>query len=166
MKKTIFILLFLSLLWGCSSDRTGNFKLYLTDQPIANAEQILVTVSEIRVQKTEEAFLSVYSGSQTYDLLKLQNKEEMIATAELEQGKYTQIRLAVTAGQVVVDGVSHEMTIPSSEIKIPVVFDIVKDGVTEIVLDFEAEHSIQVVKAGLNEEYILRPVVKVKEIRY
>jgi len=64
MKKLIlFAFIVTLLLWGCtSSDGTGNFKLYLTDQPIDNAEEILVTINEINVQKAEEGFLTIWEG--------------------------------------------------------------------------------------------------------
>ncbi len=168
MKKLILFALSITLLLsGCvSSDGTGNFQLYLTDQPIDNAEEILVTISEISVQREEEGFSTVWSGEKTYDLLKLRNKEEKIIDITLEEGTYTQIRLVVTEGQIVIASESHEMTVPSSEVKIPFVFNIMKDGSTEIVLDFEAEHSIHVVNAGQSGEYILRPVIRVKSISY
>ena len=168
MKKLILFALSITLLLsGCvSSDGTGNFQLYLTDQPIDNAEEILVTISEISVQREEEGFSTVWSGEKTYDLLKLRNKEEKIIDITLEEGTYTQIRLVVTEGQIVIASESHEMTVPSSEVKIPFVFNIMEDGSTEIVLDFEAEHSIHVVNAGQSEQYILRPVIRVKSTSY
>ena len=166
MRKLILFALSLALvLNGCSTNRAGNFRIYLTDQPIPNAEKILVTISEIRVQKKQEAFITVCRETQEHDLLQLQNKEELILDTELEEGMYTQIRLDVTNGQVVINGISHAMIVPSSEVKIPVVFNILRSGVTEIVLDFEPEHSIEVVKAGLSDQYILRPVIRVKSIK-
>jgi len=167
MKKLILFAFTISLLlWGCtSSDGTGNFKLYLTDQPIENADEIWVTISEINVQKEGEGFLTLSSDEKTYDLLKLRDKEEEIVDITLDEGTYTQIRLVVSEGEIVIDGVTYPMTVPSSEVKIPVVFNIMADGATEILLDFEAEHSIQVVNAGQIEEYILRPVIRVKSIR-
>lgn len=168
MKKLILFAFTLTLfLWGCtSSDGTGNFKLYLTDQPINNAEEILVTISEISVQKAEEGFLTIWIGTHTYDLLKLRSREEKIVDVTLEEGTYTQIRLVVTEGQIIVAGESHKMTVPSSEVKIPVIFNVMDGDNTEIVLDFEAEHSIHVVYAGQIEEYILRPVIRIKSINY
>lgn len=167
MKKLIlFALSVVLLLSGCvSSDRTGNFQIYLKDQPIV-ADEILVTISEISVQKKDEGFLTIWSGEETYDLLKLQKKEEKIIDITLEAGTYTQIRLVVTAGQIVITGESKDMVVASSEVKIPLVFNIMDDGATEILLDFEADHSIQVVSAGQSEQYILRPVIKVKNITY
>jgi hypothetical protein len=169
MKKLILFALSIGLLLsGCvSSDGTGNFQIYLTDQPIDidNAKEILVTISEINVQKEGEGFLSLWSNEKTYDLLKLRNKEEKIVDITLEEGTYTQIRLVVVSGQIVFDGEQpHDMTVPSSEVKIPVIFNIIDGGVTEIVLDFEAEDSIHVVYAGKSAEYKLRPVIKVKSI--
>ncbi|MBA7678851.1 hypothetical protein ES703_87129 [subsurface metagenome] len=166
MRKLILVAFIVTLLlWGCtSSDGTGNFMLYLTDQPIDNAEEILVTISEINIQKAEEGFSTVWAGTHTYDLLKLRSQKEKILDITLGEGMYTQIRLVVASGQIVIDGETYDMTVPSSEVKIPVVFNIMDGDVVEIVLDFEAEHSIQVVNAGQIEEYILRPVIRVKSI--
>ncbi len=168
MKKLIlFAFSVLLLLWGCtSSDGTGNFKLFLTDQPIEieNAQEIWVTISEINVHKEEVGFFTLSDGEQEFDLLKLLNTEELVLSTTLEEGMYTQIRLVVASGQIVIDGETYDMTVPSSEVKIPFVFHIMAEGATEIVLDFEAEHSIQVVNAGQSEEYILRPVIRVKSI--
>jgi hypothetical protein len=167
MKKLILFALSVALLLsGCvSSDRTGNFQIYLKDQPI-DADEILVTISEISVQKEDEGFLTIWSGEETYDLLKLQKQEEKIIDITLEAGTYTQIRLIVTAGQIVFSSESHEMKVPSLEVKIPLVFNIMDDGATEILLDFEAENSIHVVSAGQSDQYILRPVIRVENITY
>lgn len=167
MKKLIlFALSVILLLSGCFSDRTGNFQIYLTDQPIDNADEILVTVSEISVHKEKEGFLTVWQGERTYDLLKLRNVEKILVDTELEKGTYTQVRLVIRSGEIGINDNNYDLTIPSSEVKIPVIFNIMEDGATEIVLDFEAEHSVHVVNAGVSGMYILRPVIKVKEIRY
>ena len=170
MKKLIlFAFIVTLLLWGCtSSDGTGNFMLYLTDQPIDNAEEILVTISEINVQKEDEGFLTVFAVEKTYDLLKLRSQEERIVDITLKAGTYTQIRLVVSSGRIKIAGEDdyHNMTVPSSEVKIPVIFNIMEDGAVEILLDFEADESIHVVYAGQSEKYILSPVIRVKSISY
>jgi hypothetical protein len=167
MKKLIlFAISAALLLGGCdSSDRTGNFQIYMKDQPM-DADEILVTLSEISVQKEDEGFLTIWSGEKTYDLLKLQKQEEKIIDITLDAGTYTQIRLIVTAGNIVISGESNEMVVPSLEVKIPLVFNIMEGSATEILLDFEADHSIQVVNAGHSEQYILRPVIRVESITY
>jgi len=169
-KLILFVFTVTLLLWGCtSSDGTGNFKLYLTDQPIDidNAEEILVTISEINFQKAEEGFLTVWEGKEEYDLLKLQKEEVLMLDITLEEGKYTQIRLVVDSGRIKIKSEEEStLAVPSSEVKIPFVFNVIDGSFTEIVLDFEAEDSIQVVNAGQIEKYILRPVIRVKSIRY
>ncbi len=167
MRKLIFFAFIVTLfLWGCtSSNGTGNFKLYLTDQPIDNAEKICVTISEINVQKIEEGFLTVWEGNEEYDLLQLQEIEVLMLDITLTEGTYTQIRLVVTSGRIkIADEDYHNMTIASSEVKIPVIFNVMDGGNTEIVLDFEADESIHLVDAGQSEKYILRPVIRVKSI--
>ncbi len=167
MRKLISLTFSLALLFGaCSSDKTGNFRLYLTDKPIVDAEKILVNISEIRVQKTGEAFLTIWQGRQTFDLLALKAKEQKIVDIQLEEGDYTQIRLIVDSGSIIVNGQNYGMEVPSSEVKIPVVFSISEAGATEIVLDFDAENSIEVVHNGGGDSYILRPVIIVKSISY
>lgn len=166
-KLILFAFTVTLLLWGCtSSDGTGNFKLYLTDQPIDNAKEIWVTISEINVQKAEEGFLTLSQEEQRFDLLTLQKIKELILSTTLKEGKYTQIRLVVSEGEIVIDGKTYSMTVASSEVKIPLVFNVMDDGDIEVVLDFEAEHSIHVVYADQSEKYILRPVIRMKSINY
>lgn len=168
MKKIISSLLsifMILLLSGCSS-RNGNFQIYLTDQAIDNAEAIIVNISEISVQKEGEAFLTLWSGKQTYDLLQLANKEEEITDVTLKEGTYTQVRLIVDSGQITISGQTYDLTVPSSEVKIPVVFNVIESGATKIVLDFEADDSIQVVSPGQSGGYILTPVILVKSVSY
>ncbi len=167
MKKIILIAFTITLLLsGCtSSDGTGNFKLYLTDQPVDGADEIWVTITEINVQKEEEGFLTLWGGTKEFDLLTLLDTEELVLDVTLKEGKYTQIRLVVDSGRIVIDGVSNEMKVPSSEVKIPLVFNVMEDSSIEVVIDFEADESVDVVYTGQNAEYILHPVIRVKNIR-
>jgi hypothetical protein len=174
MKKLILFAFSIALLLsGCiSPDCTGNIQIYLKDQPIDidNAEEILVTISEINVQKEDEGFLTLWEDSENprvYDLLALRDKTEKIVDITLKEGTYTQIRLVVDSGEIVFsDEDRPEMIIPSSEVKIPVIFNIMEGDTIQITLDFEAEESIHVVSAGGSEQYILRPVIRVESISY
>ncbi len=169
MKKLILFAVVMAFLFsGCSKNGTGNFQIYLKDQPldIESADKIEVTISEISVQKAEEGFLNVWSGEKTYDLRELMIQDEMILDITLEEGKYTQIRLVVTEGKIYFSGEPLDMTVASTEVKIPLNFDILDGSTTQITLDFEAENSIHVVSAGGSGQYILRPVVRVENISY
>ncbi len=166
MKKIgsfIIVLAFLGA--GCGHD-SGNFRIMLTDEPIPDAQAIVVYIAEISVHATGGAFQTVMTGSKTVDLLKLSGQQMQLVDTELEPGSYTEIRLEVTGGQVVIGGETYQMTIPSSEVKIPVAFEVPASGATRIVLDFDAAESIQVVHAGQSGGYILRPVIKVVSVTF
>lgn len=167
MKKLILFALFAALLLsGCaSSEKTGNFQLYLTDQPV-DAEEIWATISKIEVQKTGEAFLTIWEGTKEYDLLTLMNTQELVLDTTLEEGMYTQIRLTVTEGRIVIGGQSNEMTVPSSMVHIPLVFNVMEDSSIEVVLDFEADQSVDVIHTAQNAKYLLKPVIRVENISY
>jgi len=92
MKKLILFALSVALLLGgCTADKTGNFELYLTDQPIDGLEQVLITITAIKVQKDDGSITTVWEGERTFDLLLLQDIEERILDVELEQGTYTHV---------------------------------------------------------------------------
>jgi hypothetical protein len=87
----------------------------------------------------------------------------------VKAGHYNQIRLCIVSGRIVIDDngtdVTYEMKIPSNEIKIPVQLKLEENGRTEVVLDFDAEKSIQFHKKGKKNSYTLRPVIKVEKIK-
>ena len=162
MKKLILFALSVALLLGgCTADKTGNFELYLTDQPIDGLEQVLITITAIKVQKDDGSITTVWEGERTFDLLLLQDIEERILDVELEQGTYTHVIVVISGAAVVVHGVTYEITIsPSLEVRIPVAFTVLNNHVTEVVLDFEADQSIE----GFGDQYVLIPVITVKRV--
>ncbi|MFQ6084062.1 MAG: DUF4382 domain-containing protein [Candidatus Aminicenantia bacterium] len=155
----IFILISCSLF-----KQTGNFQIYLKDTPVEDADNIYITINQVRVQKTETGFITVSETSRTYDLLKLREKQELLLDTSMDEGMYTQIRLSISSGEIVIEGESHQMVVPSEEVKIPIVFEIKGEEKTKIVLDFEAEHSILVTGTGVTKIYILRPVIRVESV--
>jgi len=166
--KKLFVLIAALVFVGaaCSSTTEGNFEIYMKDAP-AVYDKILVTITQITVHKTGGASYLVSQESRTIDLVPLRNREEFITERHLDPGKYTEIRLITSSGQVVIGGKTYDMEIPSTEIKIPVQFDIINDQTTKIILDFDAETSIEVHPTGdASNKYILRPVIQVDSIVY
>jgi S-adenosylmethionine:diacylglycerol 3-amino-3-carboxypropyl transferase len=166
--RKIFVLTVALVLIGaaCSSTSEGNFQIYMKDAP-AVYDKILVNITQITVHKTGGAAYLVSQESRTIDLVQLQGHQEFIAERHLDPGKYTEIRLITSSGQVVIGSDTYDMEIPSTEIKIPVQFDIVNDQTTKIILDFNADASIEVHPTGSgSNKYILRPVITVDSIVY
>jgi hypothetical protein len=150
-----------------SSTTQGFLQLILKDKPVDNALNIFVTINKIRVhQASPSNFIVLSEEEKEFDLLALKNNPQPILEAEMEPGLYNQIRMAVISGRIVFEDGEYELQIPSSEIKIPVVFEIKEKGTVQIILDFDAEKSIKVIRAGKSEKYILRPVIKVESVRY
>jgi len=166
MKKWILLAFSVVLLFGgCSTKKTGNFQLYLTDHPIAGLEHVYVTISGIYLRKEgDEGWTdNILSEPVTYDLLALQGREDLIAEIDLPAGTYTGIKLAISGAEIVVDGQSYMITInPPYEVVIPVVFNVLDGGTTELVLDFDAARSV----IGNGGQYSLLPVITVKRIGY
>lgn len=147
--------------WGTQ----GRLAMYLTDLPV-DAEKVLVTINAIEVHKTGGAPFNVFSGEREYDLLELQTDPVLLFDTSLEEGKYTQITMHVTAGQIQIKGVLYPLIIPSSEVKINCTFTVADGGTTQVTLDFDAEKSLQVSGNAKNSKYNLRPVILVKSITY
>lgn len=166
MKKIALLVILTAFLGAACGHDTGNFLIMLTDAPIPDATAIIVDISSISVHATGGAYQTVLTGSESIDLLQLPGQERQIASTELPQGSYTEIRLEVTGGRIVIGGNSYQMTVPSSEVKIPVAFEVTSSGTTRVVLDFDASESIQVVHAGQNGGYILRPVIKLVMVSF
>jgi hypothetical protein len=162
MKRLILFALSVALLLGgCTADKTGNFELYMTDQPIDGLEQVLITITAIKVQKDDGSITTVWEGERTFDLLLLRDIEERILDVELEQGIYTHVIIAISRAAVVINGRTFEISISSSlEVRIPVAFTVLNNRVTEVVLDFHADQSIE----GFGDQFLLLPVITVKRI--
>ena len=102
--------------------------------------------------------VNILAGNETFDLLQIQGIEEVLAIAELEPGKYTQIRMTVSNVQVRLgNGNLTDVILPSGKLKFVRPFNIVEDQTTALLFDFDAEKSVNVTGSG---QIIVKPVVK------
>jgi len=155
----------------------GTLQIMVTDAPPEEeVTSIMVTVESVEVHKAvaeqeqeqsatnstnEEADwlpLDILAGNETFDLLQIQGIEEVLAVAELEPGKYTQIRMTISNVQVKLgDGDLQDVILPSGKLKFVRPFDIVEGQTTALLFDFDAEKSVNVTGSG---QIIVKPVVK------
>jgi len=162
-KISWIVLLALFVFSSCANKPTGNLLIYLKDSPI-DADSIQVTISAVDAHATGGAWLPVSTEMKTVDLIQLHDHQTPIADIDLDDGSYTEIRLLMVSGRIVVNGQTYDLVVPSTEVKIPARFDIIKEGKTQIILDFDADKSIEVHPTGGGNEYILRPVITVVSI--
>lgn len=191
----IFIAMILSSCGGGgggsdSGGGTGTLSVGLTDASTDEYQAVYVTISEVKVHRSETAeddeggWITVASPNETFNLLELVNGVmEGLGVAELESGTYTQMRLYLglldpEAGAtnklgdihpypnyvIDMDDDAHELKVPSgyqTGIKLVHKFEIVSGLTVDLVLDFDA--SASVVKAGASGKYLLKPTIKITD---
>jgi len=170
-----------------TAQATGTLQIMVTDAPPEEeVTSIMVTVESVEVHKAaaeqeqnqeqeqeqeqqesadnstnEEAGwlpLDILAGNETFDLLQIQGIEEVLAVAELEPGKYTQIRMTISNVQIRLgDGNLTDVILPSGKLKFVRPFDIVEGQTTALLFDFDAEKSINVIGSG---QIMFKPVIK------
>jgi len=155
---------------GCSDHQgssglragTGHLTVHLTDAPGAyDAVNIVITGVSVRHDGEDEGWEDLAMEANTFDLLLLRDGElTTLALGDLPPGHYDQLRLLLGEGSnVVVEGVTHPLTVPSgtsSGLKLKGEFDVVEGENRELILDFDAARSIH--QTG-NGKYMMRPVV-------
>lgn len=159
---------------GCSekateptTETTGTFVLRMIDAP-GDYDAVNIVVDSVQIHAaawgdSALGWVTLDKTPKTYDLLKLVNgASEVIGSADLAPGHYSQLRLFIGAGSnVVVDGVTHTLFIPSgaaSGLKLNI-NAVVEAGIRyEWYLDFDAARSID----ERPNNYILQPVIRVQ----
>lgn len=168
------ILMIAILITGCdtgSKSGSGTMTVEMADAPIDSADAVNVFIERVEVNRVGDSngWTVLNEPQQTYDLLELTNgATTVIGSAELEAGRYPQIRLVLSQSghSVEVDGTVYDMFVPSGTqtgIKLNINAQIEEDIEYVLLLDFDASRSV--VKAGQNQQnsYILKPVIKATE---
>lgn len=155
----------------------GTLAVSLTDAPACGFDAVNVTVSKVRVHRSETAGDKdagwtdiVLNPARKINLLKLSNGGlEALGQVSLEAGRYTQLRLVLDAGAgamantvVPLDGRAElPLETPGAAqggIKLTGMFDVSAGRKSEVVLDFDACKSVLTRGKG---SYALKPSVKV-----
>jgi len=160
----------------------GVLKVLITDAP-GDFDAVNVTIAEVSVHFTdgdvmaeddstdtegdtvaekvsaEDGWVVINDQAQEFDLLTLSDgATDLLGDAELEAGYYSQMRLEISASEIVIDGESYPVKIPSGTLKLVHGFDIVAGETTELVVDFDASRSIH--EKGNKGDYQLKPTVR------
>jgi hypothetical protein len=171
------------ILWGCGmqngqSGGTGTLHISLTDAAACGFDKVSVTVSKVRVHQSSTAGVNDMgwtdidlSSPQKIDLTSLVNGVlQDLGQTTLPAGHYTQIRLMLVPNSqseplnnsvIPTGGTEVPLKTPSgvqTGLKLIHEFDVPADTLVDLVLDFDACHSV--VKLG-NGGYLLKPVISV-----
>lgn len=163
---------------------TGMVEVRVTDAPPKDeVSSIVVTASKVEIHRAgagqsqsqptssptasptaepqggEWITVTIPEGSRVFDLIKIKGIEEMLAKSEVRSGKYTQIRLMIDKIEVALGGGELKpATVPSGELKFVQPFDVVPGEATVIVLDFDADKSVNITGG---DKIQVKPVVKI-----
>ena len=140
-----------------------------------------VNLTEDIVETEDDSgWIVVAQPNKTYDLLTLQNNiTEELGETDVTTGKYTQMRLVLGSeddnGSTIAEGYeTHpfanylvltggdvaELDVPSNTLKLNHNFEITEDGLVTMIIDFDANKSVN--EAGNSGKWILTPVISVK----
>jgi hypothetical protein len=149
---------------GTTSDR-ARMQVYLTDDP-GDYEAVYIDVQDVRINTTTDAETgwvslgNVHRG--TYNLLTLVNdKDTMLADAEIPKGRIEQIRLVLgNENYVKVDGKMIKLETPSAQqsgLKLNIHQDANEGVLYKLLLDFDVAKSVH--QTG-NGKYMLKPTIR------
>ncbi len=167
---TVAAALGLALLVACggssSSGSTGAMNVHLVDGPISGYQEINVDIQSVEISGNA-GWITLGTPNRTINLLNLTGgvSETLASGATLPAGHYQQMRLILGAGSTVKlsDGTVQPLKVPSgmqSGIKLIVSFDVAAGTTSDVWIDFDAAHSIQVIQAGASGQYLLRPTIR------
>lgn len=150
---------------SASADGKAKFQVFLTDDP-GDYDEVRIDVRDILINyssDTGSGWQSLGNVRQgVYDVLKLVNdRDTMLASADIRTGKIQQIRLVLGDNNYVrIDSVDYPLQTPSAQqsgLKLKINQDVTEGILYKLLLDFDASRSI--VRTG-NGKYILKPVIR------
>ncbi len=157
---------------GSGSDDLASVSLRLTDAPAALAEKVVVTFTEVHLQRDDGTWSRFELESpKPIDLVKLQgtNTEELLPEVEVPAGPYTEIRLITSPDPMdnqieATIGALSPLFIPSgssSGLKIKGDFDLIGNTDNTMIADFDLLQSVKLLPNGT---YLLKPVVRLVKL--
>lgn len=171
MKTIYFVALvsvgLLGVSTGCKkSEGESRMTVKMVDAP-GDFQQVNVEVLQVQVHHDGQGWVDLPTNAGIYDLLTLQNdvSATLVNQGTLPSGHLNQFRMILgDENTVMVDSTYYPLATPSAQqsgLKINLNADFSPNNQYEVVVDFDAEHSI--VTQG-NGSYSLKPVIKVLSI--
>ncbi|MEH6910057.1 MAG: DUF4382 domain-containing protein [Oceanicoccus sp.] len=146
-----------------SSVSSGQLSLGITDGPVENASEVVVSFTSVELQGPERKLIE-FEEAKTLNLLALQGEDRslLLDGESLESGDYQWIRLGVNEADsyIVIDGSQYPLEIPSSAqtgLKLNRGFTIGAGSTNDFTIDFDLRKSVHQEGTG---DYKLRPTLR------
>ena len=142
-------------------DGQATLEIRVTDAPPEGVSKIEITVASVEVNRSEApsptGWETVISEPQPFDLVQLTGVEALLGSAQLDPGRYHQIRLEVSEAIITINDEEVAAKVPSGKLRLVGSFDLTIGETTLVTLDFDAEKSV-VIRGAMDP--LLKPVVK------
>lgn len=161
---------------GGSSPATGRLTVSLTDAPVDNADQVVISVSGVAFKPGGSAPELVEDFTpRSIDLLQYQNGQTAILLQDtpMDPGRYQWLRLIINTepnvrdSYIVVDGQGCELNVPSGAetgLKMHRPIDVPAGGSLALTVDFDLHQSIHAppgqASGACTTGYVLRPTLR------
>ena len=171
IRKVIYVLLAITFifamdqLFGSESTSTavqpgstGQVEVRLTASPTnEEVSSVNITVSSVEIHLPNGWSTMKPSNSNTFDLVQAKGLEEILATADLSQGTYSQVRINISKVEVTLQGSqSKKAKLSSGKLTFTQNFIVTAKNTTVILLDFNTEKSLNY---SDNEKITFRPII-------
>ena len=154
---------------GCVDDGEGHVAVYVKDAPADEFEEVWLAFHEVRVHaaggdedadddNATEGWIVVSEGNRTINLLDYEEEgsRAFLGDANLSAGRYTQIRLMVTAAWGIdAEGNRTDIRIPNPTVKVVKSFEVEDGETTRLVIDVDLDRSLH----GRSDAPVLTPVI-------
>jgi hypothetical protein len=164
-----------------SANARGTVNVMLKDTPFTDAGALFVTFSGVSVLSDGGWTTVPFSGggnARTCDLKRLADVRDILVTGAIPAGHYTAVLFNVANAELFFDngtsgapcgasldrpaGASAPVAVPIHQARLDVAFDVDADGFRNILVDFDAAHSVIRTDSGV---YALTPVVTVVSVQ-
>jgi len=143
------------------TEEWGTIEIRVTDPPPADVKSAVVYLTNIEVHKVSDngsEWVPIVGAPPSFDLLDVIGVAEVLGSANVTAGSFTQIRMDTDRVEVVtVDGDNITAEVPSGKLKIVRPFNVGAGTTTILTLDFDGTKSLIVTSKG---KALFKPVVK------
>lgn len=159
-----------ALLSGCLSsdsteDSTGTMSLDVTDAPVDEVEEVVVTFTGVTLKPRDGGQIHHdLEEPKTVNLLDLQraNVERLMDEEEVPAGEYNWIRLDVDESELHVkkkDGGEYDLRVPSGKLRLVSGFTVPAGGEVDFTIDVDLRDAL--VNPQGQDGYLLRPALRI-----
>jgi hypothetical protein len=123
----------------------GTVSVSIRAAKVNNADHVFITIDGIWAHpagQTSGGWTSIYNGTQTFDLLAIQNTTKALGKGQLSAGQYDQVRIEVTNVTWVFNKTTRSLGITSPELQAPLDFTVGASSGASVTLTITAQKQL------------------------